>query len=342
MTWQMCYCTLRLIGSGSSACMQCWNPCHQPKSGNTGEGAQAFPTCHIITLSMAYTCTTFLPLHSFPSWVAQAAFTATAFSTVISSNSWSVSIYFRPLAHQVPHSHIGSGSQAKLHEGLQHNTCRVYQCEQGAFQSFCDWYHLTAFPASEDTWMVFMTYLDEHMWQFYTMVHHHLAAICLAHIALGLPNPLEDCSYLQQLLHAIQRQQSQPQPDLGHQGITTDFLCIAKCLHHPHLPRDRVLWAALTMGYYSLFFSSKLAQPKLAKAGAPHFIHVQDITPHFSRGCLHYICVFLASSKMDPFHLGCPIITGCTGTPVCSACEAWHLLQQHQWTQTSWKPPSSR
>ena len=144
---------------------------------------------------------------------------------------------------------------------------------------------------------------------------------------------------VQQLLHAIHRQQPLPQPDSGHQGITTDFLCRAKPLHHPQLPMDKVLWAALTMGHYGLFCSGELVQPKLAEGGAPHFIHVQDITPYFSRGCLHYICIFLASSKMDPFHLGWPIIIRYTGTPACSACEAWHLLQQHQQTQTSLEAP---
>ena len=123
------------------------------------------------------------------------------------------------------------------------------------------------------------------------MAHYHLAAIHSAHIALGLPNPLQDHPCLQQLLCAICRQQPLPQPDSGRQGITMDFLHRAKPLHHPQLPRDRVLWAALTMGHYSLFHSGELVQPKLAEAGAPHFIHVQDITPYFSRGCLHYICI---------------------------------------------------
>ena len=131
--------------------------------------------------------------------------------------------------------------------------------------------------------MVFVMYLDEHLWHCYTIVHHHLAAIHSAHIALGLPNPLQDHPQLQQLPHAICRQQPLLQPESGWQGITTDVLHRAKPLHCPQLPRDRVLWEALTMGYYGLFCSGELAQPKLAEVGAPHFIHVQDITPHFSR-----------------------------------------------------------
>ena len=167
------------------------------------------------------------------------------------------------------------------------------------------------------------------------MVHHYLAAICLAHIAMVLPNPMQDCPCLQQLLWVIHRQQPLSLKDSGHQGITMDFLCRARPLHHLHLLRDRLLWTALTMGHYGLFWSGELAQPKLAEAGVPQFIDVQDITPHFSRGRLHYICVLLSSSKMDLCHQGCPIIISCTGTPVCGACKVWHVLQQHQQTQTS-------
>ena len=126
-----------------------------------------------------------------------------------------------------------------------------------------------AFPASEDTLMVFMMYLDKHLQQCYTTVHHYLAAIHSVHIALSLPNPLQDCPHLQLLIHTIHRQQPLPQPDSGHQGITMDFLHRARPLHHPQLPKDRMLWAALTMGHYSLFHSRELAQPKLAEAGAP-------------------------------------------------------------------------
>ena len=118
-----------------------------------------------------------------------------------------------------------------------------------------------------------------------------------------------------------------------------DFLCRDRPLHHLHLPKDWKLWAAITMGHYGLFHSGELAQSKLAEVRAPQFIHMQDVTPHFSRGCLDYICILLVSSKMDPFHQGCPVIIGYMGTPVCGACEAWHVLQQHQWTRTSPEAP---
>ena len=93
------------------------------------------------------------------------------------------------------------------------------------------------------------------------------------------------------------------------------------------------------MGHYGLFHSWELAQPKLAEAGTPCFIRVQDIMPHFSAGQLHYMQVFLASSKTDYFHQGCPIIIGCTRTPICRACKAWHLLQHHQHMGSSPEAP---
>ena len=155
-------------------------------------------------------------------------------------------------------------------------TCRVYQGKEWLFQNFCNRYQLQAFLASEDTLMVYVTYLDNHLQHHYATIHHHLAAIRLAHITLGLPNPLLNCPRLQQLLQATQRHQPLPEPDLCCQGITTNFLCRAKPLHCPQSARDRVLWAALTMGHYGLFHSGKLAQPKMAEASTSHFITVQD------------------------------------------------------------------
>ena len=173
----------------------------------------------------------------------------------------------------------------------------------------------------------------------YATIHHHLAAIHSANIVLGLPNPLLNHPRLQQVLWATRRHQPLPQPDLGHQGITTDFLCRAKPLHCPQLARDRVLWAALTMGHYGLFCSGKLAQPKMAEASAPCFIRVQDVMLQFTQGWLHYIHMFLNTSKTDQYHQGCLIVIGCMVTSFCGACKAWHLLQCHQQMGSSLDAP---
>ena len=187
--------------------------------------------------------------------------------------------------------------------------------------------------------MFYITYLDEHLKWHYATIQHHLAVIRSVHIALGMQNPLDNCPRLHQLLCTTRRQQPLPQPDSGHQGITSTFLHRARPLHCPSSHRDKVLWAALTMGHYGLFCSRQLAQPKLAEAGAHCFIRVQDVTPHFSVGQLHYVCVFLASSKTNHFHQGCPVIIGCTRPPICRACKAWHLLQHHQHMGSSPEDP---
>ena len=187
--------------------------------------------------------------------------------------------------------------------------------------------------------MLYVTYLDEHLKRHCATIQHHLAAICSAHIALGMPNPLDNRPRLHQLLQAARRQQPLPQPDSGRLGITSSFLSRARPLHLTNSHGDKVLWAALTMGHFGLFHSGELAQPKLAEAGAPHFIRVQDVTPYFSAGKLHYIRIFLTTSKTDHLHQGCPVIIGCTKTLICRACEAWHLLQHHQHVGSSLGDP---
>ena len=96
-----------------------------------------------------------------------------------------------------------------------------------------------------------------------------MVAIHVAHITLGLPNPLQNCPHLQQLLLAICHQQSQAQLDSGQQGITTEFFHQVRPLHWLHITKDSVLWAALTLDHYGLFHSSELVQPKLAEAREP-------------------------------------------------------------------------
>ena len=77
-------------------------------------------------------------------------------------------------------------------KAYQHNTCRTYHGKQQTFQTFYAQYQLTAFPASEDMLMVFMTYLDDHIHRHYATIHRYMVAIHMTHIALGLPSPLEN------------------------------------------------------------------------------------------------------------------------------------------------------
>ena len=85
------------------------------------------------------------------------------------------------LAPQVSLSCMHRVAQIKFDEGLQHNTCRTYHGKQWTFWTFCAQYQLTAFPASEDMPMVFVTYLDDHLHRCYATIHHYMAAICTAH-----------------------------------------------------------------------------------------------------------------------------------------------------------------
>ena len=189
-----------------------------------------------------------------------------------------------------------------------------------------------------------MTYLDDHLQRHYATIHHYMVAIHVAHIALGLPSPLENCPHLHQLLWDL-LPLTTPAParlwPTWHYYM--EFLCWARPLHWLHNAKDSVLWAALTISHYGLFSSSKLAQPKLVEARVAQFIRVWDVTPHFIQGHLHFVCIKLSGSKTDPFQLGCPVIIGCTGTAVCGACKAWCIIQFHRctWTPLNAPLPSS-
>ena len=173
----MPYPTSRWKGSGNSAHMQRQIPLPWLRSGNT-MNIQA-PSHHRATphkLPSLHLHSVFLQI--FPNlvwgtatlpWVAAAN---PSFHLLLFPTAHYLQLYSHlshscflagPLPHQVSLSHICRVSKAKFHEGLQHNSHRDYQGKQWTFQSFCDWYHLTAFPASEDMLVVFTTYLDEHL-----------------------------------------------------------------------------------------------------------------------------------------------------------------------------------
>ena len=147
--------------------------------------------------------------------------------------------------------------------------CRTYHGEQRMFQVFCAQYHLTAFPASEHMLMVFVTYLDDHLHRHYATIHHYMVNICMVHIALGLSSPLEYCPCLHQLLWAICQWQPPPQLNSGWLGMTTEFLCQSRPLHQLHNPKESMLWEALTIGHYDLFWSVSCSTQASRGWGSP-------------------------------------------------------------------------
>ena len=241
----------------------------------------------------------------------------------------------------VPLSRIRSAARVKLQQGLQHNTRRVYQGEQRVFQSFCSQYKLQPFPASEETLMLYVTYLDEHLRQHYASVRHHLAAIQSAHIALGMQNPLENCPRLHQLLHALPEGSShcpsrRLRPPRHHvqlpaQGQASPLPQLSQGQSFMGSPYHGPLWPVLQWGASTTQASRSRSSPlhqgtrcQTSLLCGPASLHVH---------------IFLASSKTDYFHQGCPVIIGCTRTPICRACKAWHLLQYHQHAGSSPEAP---
>ena len=143
----MCYHILKWTGSSSSAHMLNQNPCHWPASGST-VGHQCFS--HML---QGYPCwwahshSHVLPPHTFPSslWGFPPMGTngcphcshSPLQHLAPATHSLLLMSLSGPPAHQVPLSHICSASWAKVDEGLQHSTHRVYQCKQRMFHSFC-------------------------------------------------------------------------------------------------------------------------------------------------------------------------------------------------------------
>ena len=121
-------------------------------------------------------------------------------------------------AQQVPLSHICRAARVKLQEGLQHNMRWVYQGEQRVFQSFCSWYQLQAFPAYEETLMVYVTYLDKHL------KCYHPAPPCGDMLSTHSAGPAEPPSELPQVTPAAPHYQKAAATALAGLGPTRHYI----------------------------------------------------------------------------------------------------------------------
>ena len=79
-------------------------------------------------------------------------------------------------------------------------------------------------------------------------------------------------------------------------------------------PRDKALyWAACTLAFFGLLRVSEYTSPRTSTYNPARNLLLNDITIRHSR-----ICVFIKSSKTDPFREGCTVIIGSTSGILCA------------------------
>ena len=204
-----------------------------------------------------------------------------------------------------------------LQHAIAHTTRTTYNSGVQAFLQLSTLYQCcnttgSSLPASEETLMLFATYLT------YCLkpqpIKVYLYAVRNFHIEHGLPNPLQDCIRLQRLMRGIKRTFASC-PNHRPPAILRSFATHLDFQHYDHL----MIWVAMLLAFFDFLRSSELTS-----------LQVADITPRQSG----FNCS-IRSSKTDPFRRGAvviiaPIVRTARSAQYWPYDTTWHAVCKYQ------------
>ena len=215
-----------------------------------------------------------------------------------------------------------------FHNSLATNTRASYNSGIKQFIHFCLHYrqftsHNSILPASEDTLLLFATFLSQHVTPATTKVY--LCAVRHLHIESGLPSPTEHLHRLPYLLRGIKRLYSQERrvrlPITP--SILLSFCTRLNFQWHDHI----MLWTAMLVAFFAFLRSAELIA-----------LTVSDLsTCNSTTHSLPTYILSIRASKSDPFRQGCQVRLSPSGHP--TLCPAKALTNYLRITHLSHSSP---
>ena len=196
---------------------------------------------------------------------------------------------------------------------MRQSTQKTYSSGEKRYLSFCSQYNLSALPGTEDTLLLFITYLTG---QGLTAnsIRVYLAAVRAVHINEGYGNPLLDTYRVKKALRALDIGSKGPKQKLP---LTLDILDKM----YPPLPNSGYslcMWTAMTLAFYGCLRASELT---VAAGQFNPNIHLTNGDVIFNAGLVKpYVSVHIKRSKTDKFNKGFDVVIGCSGHRVCAYC----------------------
>lgn len=204
---------------------------------------------------------------------------------------------------------------------LSSNTRTSYDSGSTAFINFCIHYKRFAYngtiiPASEETILLFASYLSQKVR--YSTIKVYLAAVRNLHIQLGFNSPVEHSILLPRLIRGIKRvYTTDRRPRLP---ITPTLLLRFRQHLNTDLFDHTTLWVAMLVAFFGFLRSAELLS-----------LRVSDIqTLQLPSSSLPSYTITLRASKTDPFREGCTLRLAPSGHPIlCPALALRTILTRH-------------
>jgi hypothetical protein len=190
------------------------------------------------------------------------------------------------------------------------NTKRTYSSAQKRYLDFCLKFKLISMPVTEDTLLLYVSFLFEQGLSGST-IRVYLSAVRSLHVLAGRQYPVELLRVKLALKGAVRET---PKP-IRKMPITIAIL--KAMLHHVTYRFDnKLITAVMTLAFFGCFRMGELCAPTGAPFQPVSHLCVGDITIDNSTQTL---TVFLKQSKTDLANAGVSVYVGCSGDKHCCA-----------------------
>jgi hypothetical protein len=207
-------------------------------------------------------------------------------------------------------SDLGATGAMLMDAAHKLNTKRTYTSAQTRFLNFCELYKLNAMPCTEDTLILYVSFLFEEGLTAST-IRVYLSAVRSMHVFAGVPYPTEMLRVRLALKGAV-RQTPQPVRKLP---ITIDILK-QMLKNAKHRFDSLLLTSVMTLAFFGCLRLSEFCLPDTTKFSSNLHVCMSDVNIDLKTKTL---TLFLRRSKTDSDNKGVSIYIGCSREPTCCA-----------------------
>ena len=213
-------------------------------------------------------------------------------------------------------SELGARAEAYFHQGVSPATKKAYRMGLQKFNSFCTQARRKAIPASENTLLLFSTYLASQNLSSST-IQVYLSAVHNAHVAKGQYKS-QLTPRLYQVIKGIQKTQCITKSPKTRKPLTYKILegVRSVLLKHPCTQDDLMIWAACCIAFFGLLRVSEFTTPTQTHFTPSSHLSLADVALD-SRTYPQVVRITLKQSKTDQIRQGTHLYLGRTGHHVC-------------------------
>ena len=209
--------------------------------------------------------------------------------------------------------------QSYYHQGLAVSTQKAYAAGVQHCLSFCEVIHNSPLPTSEQTLLLFVTYLGQLELNHKT-IKIYLSAVRNLHITTGHFKSFETqlSPRVERILKGIKLTQANSKPPRSRLLITSSIMCKIRAVpaKSPHDYNNIMLWAACCLAFFGFLRCSEFTIPSQDTFDDVVHSSFKDKSVDDWKNP-KVIAIRIKQSKTDPFRKGVTLMLGKTDDMVC-------------------------